>query len=132
LENYQISRWGGGGGVKKIGFNGQFLAKIPKFCLKFFFNKIMIFKDFCRNSIEISKGGPKKTFLNLVQKIFFGPPLEIIYRKIFPGGGYTLPAPPLRNPAYNHITIVSQSTWCQGANFENFQNSRGGSLTHRI
>ncbi len=32
-ENFKNS----GGGGKLIGFNGQFLAKSPKFCLKFFF-----------------------------------------------------------------------------------------------
>jgi hypothetical protein len=36
LENFQISRGGGG---KLIGFNGQILVKIPKFCLKFFFQQ---------------------------------------------------------------------------------------------
>ncbi len=30
---------GGGGAGKLIGFNGQFLAKSPKFCLKIFFQQ---------------------------------------------------------------------------------------------
>jgi hypothetical protein len=34
-ENFKNSRGGG----KLIGFNGQFLGKFPKFCLKFFFQQ---------------------------------------------------------------------------------------------
>ncbi len=68
---WKFSNFEGGGG-KLIGFNRQFLAKSPKF-KKFFFNKNHNFLDFCQISIEISKGGPKETFLNLVQKIFYGP-----------------------------------------------------------
>ncbi len=59
----------GGGGGKLVRFNGQFLAKFPKFCLKFFFNKNHnFFKDFCRNSIEISKGRPKEMFLRNISE----------------------------------------------------------------
>jgi hypothetical protein len=53
---------------KLIEFNGQFLAKSPIFCLKFFFNKDHIFfKDFCQNSIETLKGGTKE---NIFEKHF--------------------------------------------------------------
>ncbi len=79
----------------------QGLAWYPKFCLNFFSSKIILFKDFCRNSIEISKEGPKEIFLRNVSefspKNFVWSPFGIFYRKIFPGGLHPTCTLPLRN-----------------------------------
>jgi hypothetical protein len=40
---------------------------------------------------------------------YLGPPFKIFYWKIFPGGGYTLPAPPLRNTAFKSFNLASES-----------------------
>jgi hypothetical protein len=56
---WKIFKFRGRGG-KLIGFNGQFLAKSPKFCLKFFFNKnhnfLKIFAEILLKSQRGTKG----------------------------------------------------------------------------
>jgi hypothetical protein len=50
-------------GGKLIGFNGQFLAKSPKFCLKFFSTKIIIFlKIFAKTLLKSQRGDQRKHF----------------------------------------------------------------------
>jgi hypothetical protein len=77
---------------KIIEFNGQFLAKSPKFCLKlFFFNKNHNFlKIFAEILLKSQRGDQRKhfweTFLNLFQKVPLIPPLRFFTGKFFQGG----------------------------------------------
>jgi hypothetical protein len=109
LENFQISRGGG----KLIGFNGQFLAKSPKFCFKYFFNKnhnfLKIFAKFYWNLKGGTKGNiskfslknflwsPLQGFFSTQVKISFGFPLRfsLKFLKKSRGVNFTL-VPPLR------------------------------------
>jgi hypothetical protein len=75
-ENFKNSRGEG----KLIGFNGQFLAKFTKFCLKFFFNKNHKFlKIFAEILLKSQRGGRKEIFLRNISefspKNFFWSPL---------------------------------------------------------
>jgi len=95
-ENFKNSRGGG----KLIGFNGQFLAKFPKFCLKFL-------KILAEILLKSQRGDQRKhfweTFLNLVQKNILWSPFEIFYRKTFSGGLHptcTFPCETLTHKTY--------------------------------
>jgi hypothetical protein len=68
-----------------------------------FWRSLQNFKDFCRNSIEISKGGPKETFLRNVSEFRPKniPPLRILQENFSRGGLHPTCTHPLRNPGFN-------------------------------